>query len=197
MHNLISLNNIIRSKFRFFVFSIYRLDVTTKSWLRKPSAGHRAPEMALGYCILFIVFCCYSLKHHNSQLLPPPLPEIHRKCPNLGILPREKALLETAVHGEWDEDKQPPVFEQTERGKESLAEGLPVSSELAGLLLINVVQEHSHDDHGQHPNSWWSRRRYRLRGIGLVHRNASWDLLLVIPWNQHKYHKKHNLVRPT
>lgn len=82
-----------------------------------------------------------------------PLPEIHGKCPNLCVLPGEKALLESTVHGEWDEDQQPPVFEQTERGKESLAEGLPVSSETMCLLLVNVVQEHSYNDHGQHPNS--------------------------------------------
>ena len=73
--------------------------------------------------------------------------------PHLGVLPRQEALLEAAVHSERDEGDQPPVLQQSERGQEGVAERLPVPTELTGLLPVDVVQKHGHDDHGQHAHT--------------------------------------------
>lgn len=73
--------------------------------------------------------------------------------PHLGVLPREEALFEAAVHGERDEGHQPPVLQQSERGQEGVAERLPVPTKLTGLLLVNVVQKHPHNEHGQHTHA--------------------------------------------
>lgn len=78
---------------------------------------------------------------------------------DLGVLPREKALFEAAVHGERDQGQQPPVLQQSERGQERVAERLPVPTELAGLLPVNVVQEHRHDEHGQHAHAYHTTQK--------------------------------------
>lgn len=70
-----------------------------------------------------------------------------------GVLPREEALFKATVHGERDERHEPPVLQKPERGQERAAERFSVLTELAGLLLVDVVQKHRHDDHGQHPHA--------------------------------------------
>lgn len=77
-----------------------------------------------------------------------PLRSLH-----LGVLPREEALFEAAIHGERDEGQQPPVLQQSERSQEGLAERLPVLTELAGLLPVDVVQKYRHNEHGQQTHS--------------------------------------------
>lgn len=72
---------------------------------------------------------------------------------HLGVLPGEEALFEAAVHGERDEGQKPPVLQQPERSQEGLAERLPVPTELAGLLPVNIVQKHRHNEHGQHTHA--------------------------------------------
>lgn len=72
---------------------------------------------------------------------------------HLGVFPGEEALLEATVHGEGDEGHHPPVLQQPKRGQEGLEERLPVPTELAGLLPVDVVQKHGHDDHGKHTHS--------------------------------------------
>lgn len=78
--------------------------------------------------------------------------------PDLGVLPGEEALLEAAVHGEGDEGDQPPVLQQSERGQEGVEERLLAPAELAGLLPVDVVQEHRHNDHGEHTQSYNATR---------------------------------------
>lgn len=68
---------------------------------------------------------------------------------HLGVLSGEEALFEAAVHGEGDEGQQPPVLQQSERGQKGVTERLPVPTKLAGLLPVDVVQKHCHDEHGQ------------------------------------------------
>lgn len=72
---------------------------------------------------------------------------------HLGVLPSQEALLKAAVHGERDERHQPPVLQQPERGQEGVAERLPATTELAGLIPVDVVQKHGHDEHGQHAHT--------------------------------------------
>lgn len=76
------------------------------------------------------------------------------RSPHLGVLPREEALFKAAVHGERDEGQQPPVLQQSERGQEGVAERLPVPTKLAGLIPVNVVQKHRHNEHGQHTHAY-------------------------------------------
>lgn len=71
----------------------------------------------------------------------------------LSVLPTEEALLEAAVHGERDEGHQPPVLQQSKRGHEGVAERLPVLTKVAGLVPIDVIQKHCHNDHGQHTHA--------------------------------------------
>ena len=85
--------------------------------------------------------------HRKSEIQP------RKRSPHLSVLAREEALLKATVHGERDEDEEPAVSEQAERGQEGAAEWIPVPTELPGLTLVNVVQKHSHDDHGQQPDS--------------------------------------------
>lgn len=76
-----------------------------------------------------------------------------RGSPCLCELPGQEALLKAAVHGEGNEADQPPVLQQPECGQESVAEGLPVVTEIAGLLLVDVVQKYGHNEQGQHTHT--------------------------------------------
>lgn len=71
----------------------------------------------------------------------------------LGVLPREETLLKAAIHGEWDESEEPPVLQEPECGQKGVTERLPVLTKLADLRLVNVVQEHGHDEYGQHTHT--------------------------------------------
>lgn len=83
--------------------------------------------------------------------------------PHLGVLSGQEALFKAAVHGEGDEGHQPPVLQLSERGQERLAERIPVPTKPAGLLPVNVVQEHSHDEHGQHTHTYHTTQQIRLQ----------------------------------
>lgn len=97
---------------------------------------------------------------------------VHRA--HLGVLSGQEALLEAAVHGQRDERDQPPVFEESERGQEGVAEGLAVCPKLTRLGPVDVVQEYGHDEHGQHAHACRSTQLLQsalchVKSLGQVH----------------------------